>query len=118
MRLSVNLKGNSRAAMAQLFAGKREAVQILRLRKCTPAHACRRSSAVPRSSQRARGCRSPSSKVENDLRLPPMLIAFELQIVKGHRLDLGENCVARRVEDFAGDLCLEVMFAESEDFEF
>jgi hypothetical protein len=38
--------------------------------------------------------------------------------VIGHRLDLGENCVARRVEDFAGDLCLDVLIAEREDFEF
>ena len=57
-------------------------------------------------------------KVENDLRLPPTLIVSDLQIVKGHRLDFGENRVARRVEDFARDLCPEVMFAEREDFEF
>ena len=46
------------------------------------------------------------------------LIAFELQIVKGHRLNLGEYRVARRVEDFAGDVGFEVLLAERDDFEF
>jgi hypothetical protein len=59
-----------------------------------------------------------SSKVENDLYLPPALIAFELQIVKGHRLNLGEYRVARRVEDFAGDVGFELLLAERDDFEF
>jgi hypothetical protein len=53
-----------------------------------------------------------SSKIENDLHLPSALIAFELQIVKCHRLDLCENRVARRVEDFAGDVGFEVLLAE------
>jgi hypothetical protein len=59
-----------------------------------------------------------SSKVENDLRLPPALIASKLQTVKGHRLDLGENRVARWVEDFAGNVGFEVLLAERDDFEF
>ena len=43
---------------------------------------------------------------------------LELQIVKGHRLDLGENRVARRIDDFPGDVGFEVLLAERDDFEF
>ena len=48
----------------------------------------------------------------------PHCIAFDLQMVKCHRLDLGEYRVARRVEDFAGDVGFEVQLAERHDFEF